>query len=316
MSVEFVDPDLRGLPVLPAPPAGDPVDEGIDADEYDQLPRTRFVHLLLSLLLLIALALFRDLNGLSPPHFLGDVPDTLRADDAAFQPLIDDSLRETAGDPNRLSTRYEDLPVSRTPLSRYKNIMDGDQLNAAFKLLRARNEIFIDEEYTYDPQDRRLAYDASEHHLDFLMVLSDRIGFDACLPNSANDITFTFNLDLHQPHRSLNMKHCDLGFPLNRNALYIGRSRGKDMIYLLMAPNTFINDDELDDPEDDMSADAPPPRRRVPSNLSGRHYFMLVMYMAFIFQKHFPRRDVYCHTRYPDIDHQPYRHVRDVTNIL
>lgn len=203
----------------------------------------------------------------------------------------------------------------RIPLSRYKQMMEDDQLNAAFKLLRSRTEIFIDEEYTYDAHDPRLAYDASEHYLDFLLVLSSRIGFDSFLPNSVNDITFAFSLDLHQPQRSLNIKHCDLGFPVGRNTLYIGRSRGKDMVYLVMAPNTFINEDEPDDDASDHPDNAATPRR-LPSNLSGRHYFMLVMFMAFIFQKHFPRRDVYCHTRYPDIEHQPYKHLRESTNIL
>lgn len=194
-------------------------------------------------------------------------------------------------------------------------MMEDDQLNAAFKLLRSRTEIYIDDDFAYDPHDRRLAYDASEHHLDFLMVLSSRIGFDAFLPNSANDITFTFNLDLHQPQRSLKMKHCDLGFRVDRNALYIGRSRGKDMVYLLMAPNSFIDEDERDDDAADLAEDVRP-RRRKPSNMLGRHYFMMVIYMAFIFQKHFPRQDVYCHDQYPDIDHQPYKHIRDATNIL
>lgn len=249
------------------------------------------------------------------PLVLGEVPDALLADDAALQQNIIDSLRDAAGDPERSSTRYEDLPVRRIPLSKFQQMMEMNQVQAAFKLLRSRNEIFVDEKFSYDPKDRDLAYDVTQHHLDFLMVLSSRIGFDAFLPNSPNDMTFIFNLDLHQPHRPLKMKHCDLGFPLDRNALYIGRSRGKDLIYLVMAPNAFINEVETDeDAPDYPNSHASSGRPR--TNMSGKHYFMLVMFMAHVFQKHFPRRDIYCHVRYPDIERNAWRNVRDSTNLL
>lgn len=249
------------------------------------------------------------------PLILGEVPDALLADDAALQRRIVDSMRDTAGDPERSSTRYEDLPVRKVPLSKYHEIMETNNVPAAFKLLRSRNEIFVDEKYSYDPKDRDLAYDATQHHLDFLMVLSSRIGFDAFLPNSPNDLTFIFNLDLHQPHRPLKMKHCDLGFPIDRNALYVGRSRGKDLIYLVMAPNSFLNDVEA---EDDAPPDPDPqlPSGRVRTNMSGQHYFMLVMFMAHVFQKRFPRRDIYCDSQYPDVHRNAWRNVRNSTNIL
>lgn len=246
---------------------------------------------------------------------LQEVPDALRTDDAALQPIILDSLRDSAGDPLNSGTRYEDLPVRQVPLSKYKLHMETDNTPAAFKSFHSRSEIFIDEEFSYDPHDRDLGYRATEHHLDFLMVLSSRIGFDAFLPNSPNDITFIFDLDLHQPHRALPMKHSDLGFPVDHNALFIGRSRGKDMIFLIMAPNSFIN--EID-PTDDVADDDVPSaaQSRSQTNMSGRHYFILVMYMAFVFHKHFPRRDIYCHERYPDLDLHPWRNVRNSTNLL
>lgn len=193
--------------------------------------------------------------------------------------------------------------------------METNQLHAAFKLLRSRSEIFVDNKFSYDAHDRDIAYDASRHFLDFLMVLSGRIGFDAFLPNSLNDMTFIFNLDLHQPQRLLNMKHSDLGFTIDRNALFIGRSRGKDMVYLVMAPNSFINEDEPD-PDDSEIPTPSPTKGRVRTNMAGQHYFMIVMFMAYVFQKHCPNRNVYCHVPYPDLGRNAWRNVRESTNIL
>lgn len=255
----------------------------------------------------------RDLNVHRSPLLLGDVPDELRADDGVQQHIVLDALRDAAGDIDVNGPRYEDLPVEQVPLSKLQDIMENGRTNNALKLLQQRTEIVIDEGFKYSAHSSELAYSLAQHHLDFLMVLSDGIGFDACLPNARNDLTFVFHLDLHQPHRALPMKHVDLGFPVRRNALYIGRSRGKDMVYLLMAPNTFISQDEVD-PDDII--DPSPPASKLPTNMTGKHYFMLVMFMAMIFQKHFPDLDVYCHEPYPNIDENAWRNVRNTTNIL
>lgn len=255
----------------------------------------------------------RDVEYVAAPLLLGEVPDELSADDAALQEHIIDSVRNSAGDPDRHAIQYEDLPLKKVYLSSLKEYMEKGWHQSAFRMLHSKSEILIDDAYKFDPHGQKVTFDTSEHHLDFLMVLSDRIGFDAFLPNSPNDLTFVFNLDLHQPQRPLKLKHTDLGFPVNGTALYIGRSRGKDLIYLIMAPNTFINQDDLDDSDDEELL---PSKGPLHTPMSGKHYWMMVMFLAFVFQKHFPSRDVYCHTPYPDLDVKAYKHVRSATNIL
>lgn len=241
------------------------------------------------------------------------MPVDLAADDGALQEHVIDTVRNSIGNADRSAADYDDLPVRKVALSTLKEYMEKGWFHSAFKLLHSKCEFVLDDDYTYDARSPKITLDAQEHHLDFLMVLSSRVGFDSFLPNSPNDLTFIFNLDLHQPHRPLNLKHSNLGFPVNGTALYIGRSRGKDLIYLIMAPNSFINQDELDDSDDESP---PPSKGHVKTQLSGRHYWMIVMFLAYVFHKHFPNRDVYCNTPYPDIDGNAYRHVHSATNIL
>lgn len=256
---------------------------------------------------------FRDVEVHTAPLLLDDIPEELGADDGAQQHIILDSLRDSAGDLDGRAACYEDAPVIQVPLSKLQSNWENKNVTSAFRLLRSRSEIVIDDEFKCDPHDKNLAYNLSQHRLDFLLVMSSRIGFDAILPNSRSDTTFIFRLDLHQPQRSLKLKHSDLGFPMDHKALFIGRARGKDLVYLVMAPNAFIAQEE--DDTDDIG-DPAPSKGRVRTNMSGRHYWMLVMFMAFIFEKHFPHRDVYCHEHYPNIDQNAWKNVRAATNIM
>lgn len=238
----------------------------------------------------------------------------MRAADAAQQHVILDTIRDAAGDNAQDTIRYEDLPLKKVLLSKLRQSFVSHNTDAAINLLRERWEVDFDVDYRYCPHDPNLAYSFTGHYLDFLLIMSSGRGFAAFVPPQPNDMTFVFHLDLHQPHRALKMKHVDLGFPVNRNALFIGRSRGKDQCYIMMAPNAFINHPPADDP---LTYDDPPPTKGpVRTNLTGRHYFMLVMYMAHIYQAHFPDSSVYCTDRYPNVDEHAWRNVHNVTNIL
>lgn len=249
----------------------------------------------------------RDLAGHQPPLLLNDVPEHLRADDGdgAQQHIILDAI---------CANKFNDLLVKKVLLSKLKNDFEKNNVNAALDLLRSRWEVEFDIDYQYSAHDPYMAYSFTGHYLDFLMVLSKGTGFGACLAPSPNDMTFVFHLDLHQPHRALKMKHIDLGFPVYRNALFIGRSRGKDQVYIVMAPNTFLDHSPGDDPL--YFDDTTPHNGPKLTNMSGRHYFMLVMYMAFIYQEHFPDCDVYCNNPYPNLEEHAWRNVHNATNIL
>lgn len=202
-------------------------------------------------------------------------------------------------------------------MSRLRRAYERGIVKPAFDLLRKRTEIYIDADYKRDPFSEDLAYDLTSHYLDFMLVMGKSIGFDAIMPNTASDLLFVFNLDLHQPHRMLKTKHADLGFSLTGRVLYMGRSRGKDTVWLVMVPNTFLaaQDDGFSDDEDEDE----PSRTELPSdktNMEGKHYFMMVMFIAFVFQKYLPNRSVCCYEMYPDLSVNAFRNVKAATNLL
>lgn len=266
--------------------------------------------------------IFRDTNILIPPLRLGDVPEELQTDDGVDQRVVLDSLRESAGDFNASSVHYEDMPVASVLLSQFRRMYETRSAKAAFDLLRSRTEIEIDPEDQYTAVGSDLIFDISHHFLDFLLVLSKGIGFHAFLPNSPSDHLFIFSLDLHQPCRILKTKHVELGFSLFQRALYIGTSRGKDTAWLVMVPDSFINaqDDGIpednEQEEDEDHADPQLSRGRAQTNMQSKHYFMLVMYIAFVFEKYLPGRNIACYKDYPDLTTNTYKNVKAATNLL
>lgn len=269
------------------------------------------------------LLLCRDINVLEPPLLLGEVPDELLTEDGVDQSRVLDSLRESAGNANPNAVCYEDMPITRVPLSKMRKLYEKRMAKAAFDLLRCRTEIEIDAKYQHDSTGPDLAFDISRHFLDFLLVLSNDIGFHAFLPNSPSDHLFNFSLDLHQPQRILRTKHTNLGFSLLERVLFIGTSRGRETAWLVMVPNSFIASEDDGIPANDGDEDnggegpeAPVPHQRVATNMQGKHYFMLVMFIAFVFEKYLPGRSIACYKEFPDLSINAWKNVREATNLL
>jgi hypothetical protein len=118
-----------------------------------------------------------------------------------------------------------------------------------------------------------------------------------------------FNLDLHQPARTFKGKHARIGFSPERSMLFVGTSRGKDPLWVAMAPDEFF---ESVSDNDDLSQH----RSTQPSCLQGRHYWMMVMYFAHVITSALPARHIYCIEQYPDLSNRPRYEVENVTNIL
>lgn len=241
---------------------------------------------------------------------LDAVPDDLAADDGLTQAAINGVLNETTYNEHVNRAGYKNLPVKRVPLSRYRDIYDGEMVREAFKLMQQRVEIEVDPEMVHDPNDVNLAWDLSKRFLDFLLVVADNVGFGAILPSIANDHHFVFHLDLHQPARPFKLKHGSLGFSRERSLLYVGKSRGKDEVWVGMAPHSYFL------PELDRRTTDEPVKRSEVSNLQGHHYWMIVMYLAYVLNKALPHRSIYCADRYPQISSNAAQNVKKSTNIL
>lgn len=239
---------------------------------------------------------------------LNVVQDELAADDGLDQRVINSILDEDAYDEHTQRQRYKDTTFKRVKLSVFRDIFDKKQAHKSFQLMRQRTEIILDDDFTYKSNNTHLAWDLSQHFLDFLLVVSAKVGFHAILPNTPNDHHFVFDLDLHQPSRVFKAKHADLGFSSERRLLFIGKSRGKDEVWLAMAPLDFF----VDDPDRPLN-----PTKAVESScLTGPHYWMLVMYFAFLLHRIFPQKSVFCSNPYPNIDVDPRLRVQIATNVL
>jgi hypothetical protein len=140
-------------------------------------------------------------------------------------------------------------------------------------------EITLDPNMTYKTDDPSLAWNVPNHYLDFLLIISDKIGFDTILPNVTNDPNFVFNLDLHQPTCTFKSKHANISFPLDPCMLYVGKSGGKDNIWLAMAPNQFFS-------SDGSYHDVHP--NRSPTSSAPKHYWMMVMFLTHVIVESLP----------------------------
>ncbi|KAF7973291.1 hypothetical protein HWV62_15669 [Athelia sp. TMB] len=246
-----------------------------------------------------------------PPLVLDDVSDELATDDSLLQDVILDSIfQNSQGSEISLDT-YRSLPLSRIKLSRLKSIKEKNLFNQAFNIMKTKWEIEIDPKYSENPLDPQMGFDLQNHYLDFCLAVSAAIGFDAVLPNSANEHLFVFNLDLHQPSRGFKSKHADLTFSLARRALFFGSSRGKDDVWVFFAPQQYFSVEGVT-----PNPSAKPRTVREPTNIKVVHYWMFVMFMAHVYEKALPSRHIYCVEKYPDVFSDAYNNVIAKTNIL
>jgi hypothetical protein len=252
-----------------------------------------------------------DTQGSAHRVVLDIVPNALAADDAPAQDVValavdDRSYHHSA------RQKFNELPVRKVPLSRYRDIFDRKLPSKAIDLMRHRTEIFIGPELSYDALHPNLAWDLNNHFIDSLVVFSAAVGFDSVLPATDNDLLFSFSLDLHQPGRNIKLKHTPLLFPVERSVLYLGKTRGKDDLWLFMVPNEYFDDDS------DLADQTPATVSSVDklTSMTGPHYWMIVMYFAYVFEKVLTNGSVFCVDKYPDIFNSPLTKVRACTNIL
>jgi len=236
------------------------------------------------------------------------VPDALAVDDHLDQHALTDLLRESAFTNQASKAAYKALPYQEVSLNTMKRIYEEQNSRWGYSLLRKRTKINVGD-LRYPQNDPMLAFDLRTHFLDFMLCVSNDVGFDALLPNLINDLNFHFDLDLHQPHRQFSFKHAEIGLDGSNRMLYIGRVRGKDLAWLIMAPNSYFHET----PAAMLASHANPLKS---SALPVNHYWMMVMCFAHFYAKTFPTGAVYCSDSYPDLTIHAGDHVNGVTNIL
>lgn len=247
-----------------------------------------------------------------PGILLDRVPDGLLADKEASQDAITgifgtDEITEAFS----WKVDYRRIRPRKVLLSELRKNYEGEREIKAMETLKEKNQIEVDGDYTVDPFEPDVAFDLSEHYLDFVLAVSGEMGL-ACILPTIDDHTFHFTLDLHHPLMEFSMKHARLGFSPGNAMMYLGRSRGRDNVWLAMAPNEFVENQK-------PITHYPVYKDYKTTAMTAKHYATMTMFFAHLMHKGFGDRDivVYRDNKYPHLDDgHPMRAVKASTNIM
>ncbi|KAH7904420.1 hypothetical protein BJ138DRAFT_964899, partial [Hygrophoropsis aurantiaca] len=112
------------------------------------------------------------------------IPEGFQSDDAVSQDNVQLGLFTNfhGGDTGTKQAKWEDLTSLSMKLSAFERSYQHDDQVTAINLLKKRVSLNIDDHYMFHHESDKICWNASQHYLDFLMVVSRGIGLDACLP--------------------------------------------------------------------------------------------------------------------------------------
>ncbi|KAG1739082.1 hypothetical protein EDD22DRAFT_959422 [Suillus occidentalis] len=175
------------------------------------------------------------------PFDLADVPSSVEADDALPQSEIFESLFISQDGGRSTGRTWEQTKVQSVSLSTLARTFKKGDKATAINFLHRRSVLRFDDDFYYDNEDEMLAWDASNHFLDFCLVVGGSIGLHALLPNKVVDHTFSIALNLCLPARLFRPKFGKLGFDPTGCMMAIGA--GPSCEYWL----AFCPQENLDD---------------------------------------------------------------------
>ena len=157
--------------------------------------------------------------------------------------------------------------------------------------MRRRVQIDVaDEDCVSDTQDPNLLWHCNNYFLDYLLLVSNKVGLHAILPKVNNDSGYNFRLQLNQPYRGFQTKHAKLGFDPKRRMLFIG-FLGIENVWLAMVPRQALRHD---------APDVPPGTCSGPTQLLTKHYRAVLAWLSHVLDAA-GIADVYLRQPYPDI---------------
>lgn len=242
----------------------------------------------------------------SPPTYnVGDVPEDLEAEDGVPQEEVNNVIAHKRTERGTLIDEFYGNPPTPLKLSMLQNQYEQGKEHLAMLRLKRRHKVEVDGTFLHNIEDPDLAWGATDHYLDFILLVSSKQGLHALLPRSVSDHSYTFVLDVHQPHRLWRVRHAELGFNPTGRMLYLG-TYFQEEIWLAMVPRSFTDEDSNEDP--DMT-----PLCGRTTSLSERHYCMLIAFLATQLQLD-GFKDIVVRDRYP----RPLTTVmlKTVTNLL
>ncbi|KAF8872689.1 hypothetical protein BD779DRAFT_1679574 [Infundibulicybe gibba] len=130
-------------------------------------------------------------------------------------------------------------PPVQTTLTTLKKIYDNSLELVAMQNMSKRQQIVLDPPMVLNYQTDKILWYTDDHFLDFRLLLSKDLGFNAVVPNMRNNYAWAATLNFNKWIVQWKVKHADLGFSLTRRMLLIGRAAQED-IWIVFAPHEYV----------------------------------------------------------------------------
>ncbi|KAG0697442.1 hypothetical protein DFH29DRAFT_1003759 [Suillus ampliporus] len=244
------------------------------------------------------------------PFNLDDIPVVQEVDDedAVPQEAIFDGLFLHQEGAQGDGPTWEQTPVTTLNLSSLERMFRINDRSSAIKLLHRRVNVTLDPELKLRTDDPKLLWKGSKHFLDFILVVSGKIGLHAFLPKTLADHNFSLTLNLRLQCRQFRPKFGKLGFDPTGSMMAIGDGQSTEL-WLGFCPVGNIEDIELANESPLLS------EKHGDTRLTSIHYRMGVMFLACILSQ-IPSMPV--HVMFPYGPHPEFHEwkIQDATNVL
>ncbi|KIK32147.1 hypothetical protein CY34DRAFT_760389, partial [Suillus luteus UH-Slu-Lm8-n1] len=230
------------------------------------------------------------------------------SDDAVPQEAIFDGLfLQQEGAPVDGPT-WEQTTVTTVNLSSIERMYRINDRSSAIKLLHRRVNLVLDPDLKLRSDDPKLLWKGSKHFLDFILVVSGKIGLHAFLPRTLTDHNFTLTLNLRLQCREFRPKFGKLGFDPTGSMMAIGEGQSMEL-WLGFCPIGNIEDIDLANQSPLLN------EKHGDTRLTAVHYRMGIMFLASLLCQ-IPTMPV--HVMYPYGPRSDFKEwkIEDATNIL
>ena len=229
---------------------------------------------------------------------ISHIPLAMASDDGVEQEQVLRAIELSQSIQHGLERQFERQKIHSLPLATLKTWFDRGESLRVIQNLTQRCRLNIRRSIkNYD--DPNLSWFCNHHFIDYILLVSARMGLHAIIPNTRHQPDYSFKLRLDQPFRTFHAKFAQLGFDPTRRMLYIG-TVGNDQVWLAMAPNA------LNDVHDDIAMSG------TTTSLETHHYLAIVAWLAFVMSQR-GIRNIYSMDDYPVLTKD---HLHHVTNLL
>ncbi|KAG2034359.1 hypothetical protein BDR03DRAFT_1013552 [Suillus americanus] len=180
--------------------------------------------------------------------------------------------------------------------------------SSAIKLLHHHVNLIYDTDLKLHSDNPSLLWKGSKHFLDFILVISGKIGLHAFLPKTLMDYNFSLTLNLCLQSRQFRPKFGKLGFDLTGLVMAIGEGQSTEL-WLGFSPIVNVEDIDITNNTPLLN------EKHGDTHLTSVHYCMGVMFLACLLSQ-IPSMAIHViHLCGPHFDFHDWK-IEDTTNVL